>query len=155
MLFRAITATGTTNRSWAILFARLVLGLIFFMAGAWKVFTLGSLEHARRLFVEPYASTFLPRWALWATGSIIPWVELVAGGLLLIGYKTRAALLALGGVLILVTFGHLLLEPLYEFHTHVIPRLALLLFVLVMPTSEDVLSLDVWLRRRQTPQSSS
>jgi uncharacterized membrane protein YphA (DoxX/SURF4 family) len=140
-----------TNRGWAILFARLVLGLIFFMAGVWKVFTLGSLEHARRLFIEPYAQTFLPRWSLWASGVAIPWVELVAGGLLLLGLRTRAALLALGGVLVLVTFGHLLLEPLYEFHTHVIPRLALLLFVLVMPRAEDVFSLDSWLARRTAP----
>jgi uncharacterized membrane protein YphA (DoxX/SURF4 family) len=147
--------TGTTNRSWAILFARLVLGLIFFMAGVWKVFTLGSLEHARRLFVEPYASTFLPRWSLWATGTTIPWVELLAGGLLLLGFRTRAALLALGGVLVLVTFGHLLLEPLYEFHTHVIPRLALLIFVLLMPPSEDTLSLDAWLLRRRTQKANS
>jgi uncharacterized membrane protein YphA (DoxX/SURF4 family) len=141
------------TRSWAIVFARLVLGLIFFMAGVWKVFTLGSLEHARRLFVEPYADTFLPRWTLWATGTVVPWVELVAGGLLLIGFKTRDALLALGGVLVLVTFGHLLREPLYEFHTHVIPRLALLLFLLVMPRSEDTFSLDGWLLRRRPPSN--
>jgi thiosulfate dehydrogenase [quinone] large subunit len=135
------------GRSWAILFARLVLGLIFFMAGVWKVFTLGPFAHARRLFVEPYAGTFLPTWSLWATGAVVPVVELLAGGLLLVGFRTRTALLALGGVLVLVTFGHLLLEPLYEFHTHVIPRLALLVFVLAMPRSDDRFSLDRWLAR--------
>jgi uncharacterized membrane protein YphA (DoxX/SURF4 family) len=31
------------GRPWALLFARLVLGLIFFMAGVWKVFQLGPL----------------------------------------------------------------------------------------------------------------
>ena len=76
-------------------------------------------------------------------------MELIAGALLLLGLWTREALLALGGVLVLVTFGHLVTEPLYEFHTHVIPRAALLIFLLVMPRSEDVvLSLDAWLRRR-------
>ena len=150
-----MTSKATDARAWAILFGRLVLGLIFFMAGAWKVFTLGSLEHARRLFVEPYASTFLPRWALWTTGTIVPWVELVAGALVLVGYRTRTALLALGGVLVLVTFGHLLLEPLYEFHTHVIPRLGLLLFVLVMPRAEDAFPLDAWLSRKDTPKADA
>jgi cytochrome c oxidase subunit IV len=48
----------------------------------------------------------------------------------------------LGFVLVIVTFGHLLKEPLYPFHEHVIPRLALLLFVLVMPRESDQLSLD-------------
>ncbi len=138
------------NRSWAIFIARVVLGLIFFMAGFWKVFTLGPIEHAQRWFVGPYSETFLPVWSLWATGTVVPLVELSAGALLLVGFWTRPALMALGGVLILVTFGHLLAEPLYEFHTHVIPRLALLLFVLSMPESDDLISVDNWLSRRRS-----
>ena len=136
------------ERSWAIFFARGILGFIFFMAGAWKVFQLGPFEHARRLFVVPYAETFLPVWSLWAMGTIIPFVELIAGALVLIGWRTREALIGLSCVLVIVTFGHLLLEPLYEFHTHVIPRAALLLFVLVMPREDDRFSLDHWLKRR-------
>jgi hypothetical protein len=50
-----------------------------------------------------------------------------------------------------VTFGHLLKEPLYEFHTHVIPRLALLLFVLMLPADADRFSVDGWLARRRSP----
>ena len=138
------------NRSWAIFIARVILGLIFFMAGFWKVFTLGPIEHAQRWFVGPYSETFLPVWSLWATGTVVPLVELVAGASLLVGFWTRPALMALGGVLILVTFGHLLAEPLYEFHTHVIPRLALLLFVLSMPDSDDLISVDNWLSRRRS-----
>ena len=137
------------SRSWAILIARIILGLIFFMSGAWKVFTLGPIEHARGLFVESYSETFLPVWSLWAAGTIVPVVELAAGALLLVGLWTRPALLALGGILILVTFGHLLAAPLYEFHTHVIPRLALLLFILSMPDSDDRISLDHWLSHRK------
>src|SRR5947208_12464963 len=137
------------NRAWAILFALLVLGLIFFMAGVYKVFQLGPLEHARKYFL-PYADTFLPVWSLWATGVIIPFVELVAGGLLILGLRTREALVSLGFVLAIVTLGHLLKEPLYEFHTHVIPRLALLLFVLMLPRESDRFSLDGWLTGRRT-----
>jgi len=147
---RAMHPAASSNRAWALLVARLILGLIFFMAGVWKVFGLGPLEHARRLFVEPYVHTFLPRWSLWATGTVVPVVELVAGGLLLLGLRIRDALLALGAVLVLVTFGHLLLEPLYEFHTHVIPRAALLIFLLAMPAAEDRFSIDGWLRSRAT-----
>lgn len=140
--------THSVERSWAILFARGILGFIFFMAGAWKVFQLGPLEHARRLFIVPYADTFLPAWLLWASGTIIPFIELTAGALVLVGFRTREALIALGGVLVTVTFGHLVLEPLYEFHSHVIPRAALMLFVLVMPRGDDRFSVDHWLARR-------
>ena len=37
------------DRAWTILFARLVLGLIFFMAGVMKVFQMGPLNHARKM----------------------------------------------------------------------------------------------------------
>src|SRR6266851_4119583 len=134
------------DRSWALLFARLVVGLIFFMAGVWKVFQLGPLEHARKYFL-PFADTFLPVWSLWAVGVVIPFVELIAGGLVILGLRTREALIALGFVLAIVTFGHLLKEPLYEFHTHVIPRLALLLFILLLPREDDRFSIDYLLKR--------
>ena len=136
------------GRRWAILFARLVLGLIFFMAGVYKVFQLGPLAHARKYFL-PYADTFLPVWSLWATGVAIPFIELFAGGLVILGLRTREALIALGFVLVIVTFGHLLKEPLYEFHTHVIPRMALLLFILLLPREDDRLSIDYLLGRRR------
>jgi uncharacterized membrane protein YphA (DoxX/SURF4 family) len=59
------------DRAWAILFARLALGLIFFMAGVWKVFQLGPSQHARKYFL-PFADTLLPVWSLWLVGVVIP-----------------------------------------------------------------------------------
>ena len=129
------------NRAWAILFARLVLGLIFFMAGVMKVFQLGPLEHAQKYFL-PFSDTFLPIWSLWVMGVAIPFVELIAGALVLLGLRTRDALVALGAVLVIVTFGHLLHDALFNFSGHVIPRLALLLFILCFPREEDRFSLD-------------
>jgi len=145
------------NLTWAHLFARVILGLIFFMAGFYKVFDLGALQHARHLFVEPYADSFLPAWSLWLTGTIVPFVELIAGALLIAGFRIRDAALSLGGVLILVTFGHLLAEPLFQFHTHVIPRLILLLVVLILPREADRFSVDGILeaRRQQSVPSST
>src|SRR5256885_6415304 len=143
-----ITESHGIDRSWALLFARLVLGLIFFMAGVWKVFQLGPLEHARKYFL-PYSDTFLPVWSLWAAGVIIPFVELLAGALLILGLRTREALIALGFVLVIVTFGHLLKEPLYEFHTHVIPRLALLLFVFMLPREDNRFSVDQLIAKKR------
>jgi uncharacterized membrane protein YphA (DoxX/SURF4 family) len=138
------------NLAWAVLFARLVLGLIFFMAGVYKVFQQGPLNHARKWFL-PYSDTFLPVWSLWATGVTIPFIELIAGALVIVGFRTREALIALGLVLAIVTFGHLLKEPLYEFHTHVIPRLVLLLFVFVIPREADRFSIDHLLTRVTSP----
>ena len=140
--------TRPSDRAWAIFFCRVILGFIFFMAGLYKCFVMTPLGHARQYFVGPYADTFLPAWSLWATGTLVPVVELVAGALVLVGFKTRPALIALGGVLVLVTFGHLLKQPLYPFHEHVIPRLALLVVVMLLPREDDTLSIDGRLRAR-------
>lgn len=139
---------AVTDQAWAILIARLVLGLIFGMAGWGKVFVMGPAEHAHRYFVDPYAATWIPTWLLWTLGLSIPFVELLAGWLVFFGLFVRPALLGLGVVLVIVTYGHLLKDFLYQFHTHVIPRLALLLFILAMPRHQDVLSLDFLVSRR-------
>jgi uncharacterized membrane protein YphA (DoxX/SURF4 family) len=131
----------TLARAWALLFARCVLGLIFFMAGFWKTFQLGPAGHVRRYFL-PFSDTFLPTWSLWAVGYAIPFVELIAGALVIVGFQTRPALVALGVVLVIVTFGHLLHQPLYALHEHVIPRLALVLFVLFSPAAWDRFCID-------------
>ena len=136
------------HRAWALLFARIVLGLIFFMAGVWKVFQLGPVEHARKYFL-PFSDTFLPVWSLWFAGVTIPWIELIAGALVILGLRLRDALIALGFVLAIVTFGHLLREPLYNLTGHVIPRLALLLFVFWCPSEHDRFSVDYLLARRK------
>ena len=139
--------------SWAVLFARGVLGLIFFMAGIYKVFEQTPIGHAKQWFL-PYSDTFLPVWSLWAMGVTIPFVELIGGALVLIGFKTRWGLIALGCVLVIVTFGHLLKEPLYSFSEHVFPRTVLLLFVLCVPEAADRFSIDGLVRwRRKRVQS--
>ena len=140
-----INEQSSSNLAWAIFFARAVLGLIFFMAGFYKVFEQGPVGHVRQWFL-PYTDTFLPVWSLWAVGFTIPFLELLGGALVLLGWRTREALLALGFVLVIVTFGHLLKEPLYPFYEHVIPRLVLLLFILAMPQEADRISLDGLLR---------
>ena len=90
-----------TDRAWAILFCRSILGLIFLMAGIYKCFVMTPFGHAQNFFVNPYADTFLPVWSLWATGVAVPIVELIAGALVLVGLKTRPALYSLGAVLVL------------------------------------------------------
>jgi uncharacterized membrane protein YphA (DoxX/SURF4 family) len=133
--------------AWAVFFARAVLGLIFLMAGIYKVFQQGPVGHVKQWFL-PYSNTFLPIWSLWLVGLTIPFVELLGGLLVLVGWRTRLALVALGAVLVTVTFGHLLKDPLYAFHEHVIPRLALLVFVLAVSPATDSLSVDGFLRSR-------
>jgi len=146
---------GTNGWPWAIFTVRWVLGLIFFMAGWWKCFTLGPIRHARGFFIENFEGRWIPDWMHWAVGTSIPVVELVTGALVCLGLFRRGAYIALGAILVTVTYGHLLLEPLYDTTSHIFPRLVLLVFVWVAPWKEDVLSLDVQIDRwriTQTPE---
>ena len=145
---KALLRRPAAPRALAAFLARALLGLLFFMAGWWKVFELGAVEHARSLFVEAYAPSWLPGWALWATGVTVPFVERVGGGLMLVGWMRWPAALGLGGVLVLVTFGHLLAEPLFAFDEHVAPRAVLLIVTLAL-SSEDRWSVDGWRERRR------
>ena len=138
----------------ALFLSRAVLGLIFLMAGIYKVFSLGPGGHVKRFFL-PYQDTFLPTWSLWAVGFAIPFVELIAGALVFMGWLRTEAYLALGAVLVVVTFGHILHEPLYAFHEHVIPRLALLLLLLLMPPQADRFSIDELFHRTHDNDSTS
>lgn len=108
----------------------------------------GPLEHARVLFVGPYAQTFLPVWSLWATGAVVPVLELIAGALVIVGLWTRPSLVVLGAILILVTFGHLLLQSSTSINPYILPRSGLLLVVLLLPAADDRFSLDYLMRSR-------
>ncbi|MCZ6670722.1 MAG: DoxX family membrane protein [Acidobacteria bacterium] len=134
-----------TSRGWARLFCRMILGLIFFMAGWYKCFQMTPIGHATRFFTGPYADSWIPHWLLLAIGVAIPIVELAAGILLIAGWRTRDALIAVGAILILVTYGHLLKEALFSITGHIFPRTILMVLVFILPGSEDRLALDHWI----------
>ncbi len=140
---------------WATFTVRWVLGLIFFMAGWWKCFTLTPIGHAQRYFLENFKDTWIPEWLLYALGVTIPVVELLAGALICLGFRKREACIGLGAILVIVTYGHLLVEPLFSTTDHIFPRLVLLVFVWVAPPQYDVLSLDWWVDCRRRPSSAS
>jgi uncharacterized membrane protein YphA (DoxX/SURF4 family) len=129
-------------------FTRVMVGLVFAMAGFWKVFTLTPAGHAHRYFLDRYADSWIPTWLLWLTGVTVPIVELVAGALLIVGLWRRASAFALGVVLLLVTYGHLLAEPLYDVHPYIVTRLALLLPTLLLSAADDPWSVDGWRMRK-------
>ncbi len=139
----------TQSYCWAAFVARWMLGLIFLMAGWFKVFEMGAVQHAQMLFVDGYQDSWIPVWLLWAMGFVIPFVELLAGAFLLVGWRVREVLVVLGGLLLLVTYGHLLKEPFFDITTHIFPRVAFLLVLFVLPRDADRWTLDALLLRRK------
>lgn len=133
---------GLSGPTIAVFLARSMLGLVFLMAGWWKVFTLTPAAHAQQFFVDGFKGSWIPDWLLWALGTAIPPFELVAGLLLIVGLWTRLTASLTGLLLLLTTYGHALQQPLFDIDGHTFTRLALILFVLMIPAETDRLSID-------------
>ncbi|MEZ4883650.1 MAG: DoxX family protein [Chitinophagales bacterium] len=134
------------NRNAALLFIRLLLGIIFLMQGYGKVFSIGVTELYDSFFTE-YETTFLPIWILKLTAYYTSYVELIAGGLLILGLFRNFALYLLATVLLVVSFGHGVMMPIWDLQ-HVLFRAVLLVPLLLLPEEWDNWQLENWIRKK-------
>lgn len=138
----------TTNRTIGILIVRLILGFIFLMQGFGKIFTWGVDRFMHMdFFYKPYKE-ILPDFLIFGTAYYTSYVEFIGGLCLIIGFKRDMALYALGSVLIIVTLGHGIAEPIWDL-SHVMFRAVLLITLLFTPKEWDRYQLDYWLNKKQ------
>ena len=135
-----------TTRSAGMLFLRALLGIIFLMQGYGKVFTFG-VSKVYEMFFKAFESTILPKWLIWSTAYFTSYVELICGGLLLLGLFRKFALYLLAIDLLAVSFGHGLMEPIWDL-SHVIPRAILLAALFLLPAEWDKWNADALLNKR-------
>ena len=134
------------NRSFALFFLRTLLGLLFFMQGFGKVFKYG-VEGVYQSAFQSFEAGILPKWLLWSTAYFTSYVELIAGLLLILGLFRKEALYLLALVLLIVSFGHGLQQPIWDL-SHVMPRSILLVSLLLLPSNWDYWHLDRILRKK-------
>jgi uncharacterized membrane protein YphA (DoxX/SURF4 family) len=81
---------------------RLVLGGVFVLA------SLSKIAYPAE-FAENVAGFMMaPTWGVNLTGIIMPWAELVAGLFLILGIRTRASAVVIGGLLVMFLVGLIL-----------------------------------------------
>ena len=141
------------NRSVAVLTTRLLLGFIFLMQGYGKVFTWGIEKLYNMEFFHETYKNILPDYITQATAYYTSYVELIGGFLLVLGFKKDYALYALASVLIIVTFGHGLAEPIWDL-SHVMYRAILLIALLIIPKEWDSYSLDIYIQKFKSSQKT-
>ena len=134
------------NRTVAVLIIRWILGLIFLMQGFGKVFTMGVENVYQAEFFYGTYKDILPAMLIKSTAYYTSYVEFVGGLLLIIGFKTNYTLFALSTVLIIVTFGHGLVAPIWDL-SHVMYRTILLVSLLLLPRDWDTFSMDYILKK--------
>lgn len=139
------------NRTIGILTMRLILGLIFFWQGYGKVFKFGIDNVYNNFFKKTYEE-LLPDFIVLGTAYFTSFAELIAGFLLVIGLGRDWALYILAAVLVIVTFGHGLAEPIWD-TSHVLVRAVFLIPLLLLPKEWDVFSVDHLIRNRSSKSS--
>ncbi|MEM6687459.1 MAG: DoxX family membrane protein [Bacteroidota bacterium] len=134
------------NQRIALLTIRLLLGFIFFFQGFGKIFTFGMDAVYNNFFAKTYEG-ILPEFVLQATAYYTSYVEFLGGLLLIIGFKGDYTLYALASVLIIVTFGHGLVAPIWDL-SHVMYRAILVIALLLLPKEWDAYRLDTLLKKK-------
>lgn len=136
----------------AFLLLRIFAGSIFVVQGLYPLITKGPIVFAQKLYVEPFANSFVPSFLLWIMGFLNPFIELVGGLLLIAGYKTKwgAALLSL--FLASIVFGHMLSDP-YETSgkasSYVLNNLAFVIVILWMERWVNSYSIDNYILKKR------
>jgi uncharacterized membrane protein YphA (DoxX/SURF4 family) len=123
---------------------RVILGLLFFFQGYDKVFNV-KISGVINFFREEMRHKKVPDVILVSSAYFTCLVELICGGLLIIGFFKTWALYLLGLDLILVSAAFSLLKPMWDMQM-VYPRLIILSACLYLPAAWDIFSMDHFLK---------
>ena len=99
----------TANSVWqreagiAYLMLRATLGLNIFLHGTTRI--VAGLSVFAGSLLPMFQKTFLPGWSVYTFGLTLPWAEAILGLLILVGLRTRAALIGGSLVMLVLTFG--------------------------------------------------
>jgi uncharacterized membrane protein YphA (DoxX/SURF4 family) len=136
---------GLTMQTAGMFFIRTLLGIIFLMQGYGKVFTIG-VGRVYEMFFKPFETTFLPKWLIISTAYYTSYIEMIGGFLLIIGLFRKYTLYLLAIDLLIVSFGHGLMEPIWDL-SHVMPRAILLAALMLLPSERDKWSADLLIKK--------
>lgn len=125
------------------LIARVFLGLLFFFQGFDAVFRI-KISGVMQTIEEPMSRMGVPRFFITAGAYFTSYTELICGALLILGFAKYYAMYLLGLDLIIASIAFGIVKPMWDMQ-YVFPRLALLLFLLIIPSEWDMISVDyVW-----------
>jgi uncharacterized membrane protein YphA (DoxX/SURF4 family) len=125
------------------LIVRVFLGLLFFFQGYDAVFKV-KIHGVIQAIQEPFSNFGVPAFLVVMGAWFTSYIELIGGFLLIIGFAKYYALYLLGLDLIIASIAFGIVKPMWDMQ-HVFPRLVLLIFLLVIPSQWDVISVDyIW-----------
>ena len=98
-----LTVERTRDVATAYLLLRTTIGLNIFIHEASRILA-GASSFAGSM-VPMFQKTILPPWSVYGFGLALPWVEAILGFLVLVGLRTRSALIGGSTLIFVLTFG--------------------------------------------------
>lgn len=141
--------TRVNVNSWIVILLRVFLGLIFFTQGLINIIKVGVVNFAQKVYVTPFAESWLPSPLLWMAGLLNPPVQLVGGLALILGFRTKLASLGLAVFLVSIIFGHIIQSPFEDIHDFSIANFIVVLMILFLESEGNRYSLDYALEKRR------
>ena len=129
-----------TNYAIATATVRIFAGVLFLFQGYDKVVNVGMKE-VKSTMKTGLGNKKVPDWFLGLITVFSSYVELICGFLLLAGFFRYFAAYLLCADLLLVSVGFSMVKPMWD-TSHVLVRLMLLIFLLIIPAEWDRFSLD-------------
>lgn len=124
----------------AAFIARVFLGFLFFFQGYDAVFRV-KVENVIETFESEFSKKGIPKFLTVFAAWFTSYTELIGGALLIVGLFQYAALYLLGINLLIAAIGFGINTAMWDLR-HVFPRLTLILFLLIIPQSLNIISLD-------------
>jgi uncharacterized membrane protein YphA (DoxX/SURF4 family) len=124
----------------AVLLVRVFLGLLFFLQGYDKIFRIKVSQVIENIHT-PLAARGVPNFFSVLGAYFTSYTELICGATLIIGFAKYWSLYLLGFDMLFAAIAFGIVEPMWDMR-HIFPRLAMLIFLLIMPSQWDVISVD-------------
>ena len=124
----------------AVLIARLFLGCLFFFQGFDAVFKV-KIQNIIQTYQRPFSNSGIPKFLTIFAAWFTSYSALIGGTLLIFGFFEYCALILLGINLIITTIGFSINTPMWDTR-FVFPRLIVLVFLLLVPETWNMWSLD-------------
>ncbi len=128
------------NQIAAVLIARVFLGLLFFFQGYDAVFNV-KIKNVILFYQNSFEKKGIPKFLTLCGAWFTSYTELLCGFFLVIGLYENYCLYLLGINMIVASIAFGINTPMWDMR-FVFPRLLLLIFLLLVPTSWNVLSID-------------
>jgi len=124
----------------AALLARVFLGLLFLFQGYDKIFRIG-VSNVIETIHNPLKEKGIPEFFSKVGAYLTSYIELICGFTLIIGFAKYWSMYLLGFDILFAAVAFGIVEPMWDMR-HFFPRMVLLLFLLIIPSQWDVISVD-------------